>query len=47
MLEIFQDFAVARAQVETILKCWSLQQNAGDLGNYVDSIPVLLNSFYV
>ena len=30
MLEIFQ-IAVAVARLETSLKCWSLQQNAGDL----------------
>ena len=28
MLEIFPDFAVAGAQLETSLKGWSLQQNA-------------------
>ena len=27
MLEIYPDFAVARARLETSLKCWSLQQN--------------------
>ena len=27
-LEIFPDFAVAGARLETSLKCWSLQQNA-------------------
>ena len=31
MLEIFPDFAVAGARLETSLKCWSLQQNAKDL----------------
>jgi len=29
-LEIFQGFAVAGTWLETNLKCWSLQQNAGD-----------------
>ena len=31
MRKIFPDFAVAEAWLEASLKCWSLQQNAGDL----------------
>ena len=31
MQEIFPDFSVAGAWLETCLKCWSLQQNVGDL----------------
>ena len=31
MLDISPDFAMAGAWLETSLKCWSIQQNAGDL----------------
>ena len=31
MLDISPDFAVAGAGLETGLKCWILQENAGDL----------------
>ena len=33
--EVFPDFAVAGARLETILKCWSLKQNAEDLATMV------------
>ena len=37
MLENFPDFADAGARLEASLKCWSLQQNTGDLATMEES----------
>jgi len=44
MLEIFPDFTVAGARLETSLKCWSLQENAGDLATMLSKWAKYLNS---
>ena len=35
MLEILQHFSIAEGRPEAALKCWSLQQNAGDLATMI------------